>query len=81
MARRRGPVAVGLSLNNLRKHLLLNENDIKEEVVRSGGVTNWRVNFSEQKSRAACVVERKSLPDYLLKRIDVCKLRFVTQSQ
>ena len=68
---------MALSLVNLKKHFKINEDYIKEEFLKSGGTINWRVNFANYKSRPACVVGRESLPDYLLKRIDKCKLRFV----
>ena len=72
--RRRGPVAVAPCINNLRGIAQLDENWAKEEFMRSGGMINWRVNFSKKKSHAACVVGRESLPNYILKRIDICKL-------
>ena len=68
---------MALSLVNLKKHFKINEDYIKEEFLKSRGT----VNFANYKSRPACVVGRESLPDYLLKRIDKCKLRLVTQSQ
>ena len=65
---------VALCINNLKEDTDINENYIKEQFNRGGGTTNWRVNFSKQKSRAACVVGRESLPSYILKKIDICKL-------
>ena len=80
--RRRGPVPVALCLHNLRGIVQIDENRVKEDFVRSGGIVNWWVNFSSNlKSRAARVVGRESLPNYILKKIDICKLSFVTQSQ
>ena len=74
-------MAIATCLNNLRKYIFLDESKIKQQFVDSGGITNWRVNFKQHKSRGACVIGRASLPSYLLKRIDICKLRLVTQSQ
>ena len=75
-------MAVVLCLHNLREHKVIDESDLQHHFLDSGGITNWRVNFISQKSRASCVLGRESLHHYyLLKKIDICKLRLVTQSQ
>ena len=69
------PAVVAISIHNLKQHTEIDENYIKEQFIKSGDTTNWRVNFSSNlKSRAACVVGRESLPNHILKKIDIRKL-------
>ena len=64
---------VATSLHNLRGVVQSDENRTKEEFMRSGGMINWQVNFgSNLKSRTTCVVGKESLPNYILKKIDIC---------
>ena len=79
---REGNIVLALCTTNLKKvgSISKQESHIKEQFELSGGVVNWRVNF-KNKSMASCILNRDSIPRKVLKALDKCKFRFVTQSQ